>query len=116
MAALSVPAPVEIYRDARAYNGGGSTDIWYRWGNVYHPGGYDWAGRTTQFPSDADYMSVIDPAASGAGAAIAANTPQPLAAYLNAAGAAAAQAGLKGTWTRKTSSALSLGILPIFHA
>lgn len=115
MAPLSVPAPVEIFRDARAFNGGGSTDIWYRWGNVFHPGGYDWAGKTTVFPSDAEYMYVVDPAISGNGNTPA-GTPQALATYTDGAGAAALAAGVKGTWTRKATSALTLGILPIFHA
>jgi len=117
MAPLSVPTPVEIYRDARSYNGGGSTDIWYRWGNVYHPGGYDWAGLTTVFPSDAEYKYVVDTAVSGTGgSAVPAGVPQPLETYTNAGGAATLQATVRGTWIRKASSALSLGILPIFHA
>lgn len=98
MEALDVPAPVEIFRDARAFNGGGSTDIWYRWGYVAHPGGYDWRGNTTAFPSDADYMNSITN-----------NVPE---AFVNATvGATTA-----GVWRRKASSALGLGILPVFHA
>jgi len=95
---LDVPSPVEIYRDARAYNGGGSTDIWYRWGNVVHPGGYDWAGATTKFPTNADYMAVKEGAS-----------------YVAIESLTSADASA-GVWTRKASSALSLGILPIFHA
>jgi hypothetical protein len=103
-----VPTPVEIYRDARAYNGGGSTDIWYRWGYVAHPAGYDWNGTTTAFPQDAHYMAVNDAgtmkdfiAIAGSGLTVSEATP-----ILNT----------KGVWTRKASSALSLGILPIFHS
>ncbi len=120
MATLDVPDPVEVYRDARAYKGGGSTDIWYRWGNVYHPGGYDWAGRTTAFPTDDHYSYVVDSAATTGGTpastdvhtagAIAAGMPQLLTDV------ATVNATLTGTWKRKANSALSLGILPIFHS
>ena len=98
MEPLTVPDPVEIFRDARAYNGGGSTDIWYRWGNVYHPGGYDWVGDTTAFPSDDDYMKVLTGTTPGA--------------LIDAT----IGATVSGTWKRKASSALSLGVLPIFHS
>lgn len=96
--ALTVPTPVEIYRDARAYNGGGSTDIWYRWGYVAHPGGYDWAGATTVFASDASYQY-----------SVTGGTPEVFTA-------ATVGVTTTGTWIRKASSALSLGILPVFHA
>lgn len=98
MEALNVPTPVEIFRDARAFNGGGSTDIWYRWGNVVHPGGYDWNGLTTVFPSDADYMKSV-------------TSGTPIDLVSDTIGVTTT-----GTWKRKTSSALSLGILPIFHS
>ena len=49
MAQLSVPMPVEMFRDANTYHGSGSTDIWYRWGYVAHPMGYNWLGNTTAF-------------------------------------------------------------------
>ena len=98
MEALNVPEPVEVFRDARAFNGGGSTDIWYRWGYVAHPGGYDWIGATTAFPSDADYMKSVTGGVpeTFTGATVGVTTT--------------------GTWKRKASSALSLGILPVFHA
>ena len=98
MEPLTVPTPVEIYRDARAFNGGGSTDIWYRWGYVAHPGGYDWAGATTKFPSDAEYMY-----------SVTGGTPELFTG-------ATVGVTTTGTWKRKASSALSLGILPVFHA
>ena len=60
MNSLAVPNPVEIERSAAVYMGGGTTDVWYRWGNVYHPSGYTWAGSDTAFASDTTY------AASGA--------------------------------------------------
>jgi len=53
MKPLSVPMPVEMGRDPAAYMGGGTTDIWYRWGYVAHPYGYDWAGSTVQFAQTA---------------------------------------------------------------
>jgi hypothetical protein len=97
MESLMVPTPVEIFRDARAYNGGGATDIWYRWGYVAHPGGYDWVGATTVFPDDAAYMK-----------SVTGGTPEALVD---------ATVGITttGTWNRKATSALSLGILPVFH-
>jgi len=49
MAMLSVPMPVEMFRDANRYMGGGTTDIWYRWGYIAHPMGYDWAGSPSAF-------------------------------------------------------------------
>ncbi|WP_396189865.1 hypothetical protein [Flavobacterium sp.] len=99
MAGLAVPEQTEIYRDGRAYQGGGATSIWYRWGYVMHPAGYNWAGSQDAFPADADYMKVVE-----AGAPV---------------GLTAATDGLAdttGVWTRKATSALSLGILPVFHA
>ena len=99
MAALAVPDSVEITRNGNSYKGGGSTSIWYRWGYVMHPAGYNWAGSQEAFPSDADYKKV---SVNG--------TPTVLTA------AADGLATTTGTWTRKSSSALSLGILPIFHS
>ena len=99
MEALAVPDQVEITRNGNAYKGGGSTSIWYRWGYVLHPAGYNWAGSQEAFPSDADYKKV---SVNG--------TPTVLTA------AADGLATTTGTWTRKSASALSLGILPIFHS
>lgn len=100
MAGLSVPMPVEIYRTAASYNGGGTTQIWNRWGYILTPAGYSWNGSESAFASDATYGYVVE---SG--------TPKPL----TGAGAFTTIANVRGTWTRKTSSALSLGILPVFH-
>ncbi len=99
MEALAVPDQVEITRNGNAYKGGGSTSIWYRWGYVMHPAGYNWAGSQEGFPGDADYKKV---SVNG--------TPTVLTA------AADGLATTSGTWTRKSASALSLGILPIFHS
>lgn len=98
MAALAVPEQTEIYRDGRAYQGGGATSIWYRWGYVLHPAGYNWSGSQDAFPSDADYMKVVE-----AGNQVALTA------------ASAGLADTTGVWTRKATSALSLGILPVFH-
>jgi hypothetical protein len=95
---LSVPEEVEIERRAAAYKGGGTTTIWHRWGYVLAPAGYNWAGATEAFPSDADYKGVIE-----------GGVPKALTA------ATAADASV-GTWARKSASALSLGILPVFHS
>jgi hypothetical protein len=88
MESLSVPEPVGITKIAGAYMGGGTTDVWYRWGYVAHPAGYNWNGATGAFPSDAEYV---------------------------AAPVANVGVGSRGAWTRKATSALSLGILPILH-
>jgi len=62
MKPLSVPMPTEMGRDPAAYMGGGTTDIWYRWGYVCHPYGYDWAGSTTQFAQTAGLGGYDQPA------------------------------------------------------
>lgn len=89
MAGLSIQTPVEIDRNASSYKGGGTTDVWYRWGYVMHPAGYDWAGSTTAFATNAGYMG---------------------------APSADVDSSTRGAWTRKADSALSLGILPVFHS
>jgi len=101
MEPLAVPDDVEITRDGNAYKGGGVTSIWYRWGYVMHPAGYDWVGSENVFPEDADYMSVKE-----------STTYKALASVTDGTGSA----NCVGVWNRKFSSALSLGILPIFHS
>lgn len=96
---LMVPDQVEIYRNANTYSGGGSTSIWYRWGYVLAPVGYDWNGNQNQFPSDSDYSAVL---VNGVSTLLSA--------------APTGLANTTGSWTRKAASALSLGILPVFHA
>jgi len=100
MEALMVPEPVEIDRNAAAYKGGGSTSVWYRWGYVMHPAGYNWAGSDSAFPANADYLKVVEGSTVKALADVASGT----------------LAATSGTWVRKASSALSLGILPVFHS
>lgn len=95
---LNVPDSVEMDRDASAYMGGGTTELWYRWGYVAQPRGYTWNGSQEKFASDADYMSV-----------------GPNAASMGVLTAATIDANTRGTWVRKSTSALSLGILPVFH-
>lgn len=99
MSSLTVPEPVEIERNAKAYKGGGTTEIWSRWGYIGAPTGYSWVGSQEQFASDSAYMGVVE------GSAFASLTA-----------ATDALANVKGTWERKTTSALSLGILPVFHS
>ena len=96
---LTVPMPTEIERKAGTYQGGGETAIWRRWGYVLAPAGYDWVGSEEAFPSDAAYRYVVE---SGA--------PKTLSASTNDL------ANVVGTWKRKAASALSLGILPVFHS
>jgi hypothetical protein len=100
MEPLAVPDSVEIERKAAAYKGGGTTAVWYRWGYVVHPAGYNWAGSQDAFPSDTDYVSVLEGTTQKALASVASGT----------------LASTGGVWARKASSALSLGILPVFHA
>ena len=99
MSNLTVPVPTEIDRAAAAYHGGGTTSIWYRWGYVLLPAGYDWAGSQEAFPSDAAYQYVVE---SG--------TPKALTSATDIL------ASTTGTFVRKFTSALSLGILPVFHS
>jgi hypothetical protein len=97
--ALMVPEAVEIDRNAAAYKGGGSTSVWYRWGYVLHPAGYNWAGADNAFPSNTDYVSVLE---NGTQKALT--------------DASSGLASTTGVWVRKASSALNLGILPVFHS
>ena len=97
MESLTVDEPVEIERKAAAYKGGGTTSIWNRWGYVLAPAGYSWTGVDNTFPSDADYTRVME------------GTQKDLTAVTTIAAAT-------GVWRRKAASALSLGILPIFHS
>jgi hypothetical protein len=95
---LMVPDQVEIYRNANSYKGGGATSIWYRWGYVLAPAGYDWNGSQDKFVSNNEYKSVIE----GGTAKSIVDATSIIAST--------------GTWTRKVASALSLGILPVFHS
>jgi hypothetical protein len=54
---IAVPTPVEVDRAAAAYTGGGSTDVWYRYGFVVHPMGYSWAGSTSAFAANSAYAT-----------------------------------------------------------
>lgn len=100
MESLNVPDPVEITRDGNAYNGGGVTSIWNRWGYVLHPAGYNWAGSQDAFPTDANYMDALEGGTQKTFTSVA----------------SASLASTTGVWERKATSALSLGILPIFHS
>jgi hypothetical protein len=97
---LMIPEPIEIQRVAGSYNGGGSTEIWNRWGYVACPAGYNWAGSADAFPTDADYMKAVEGGVPTALTSVASVT----------------LAATTGSWLRKSSSALNLGILPVFHS
>jgi len=99
MESLAVPDSTEIMRNAKSYKGGGTTEIWHRWGYVLAPAGYNWAGSADKFASDAEY-----------GYAVEGGAPKALSAV------ASGLANTTGTWNRKFTSALSLGILPVFHS
>ena len=100
---LDTPVPTEIDRDAAAYKGGGTTEIWHRWGYVLAPAGYSWVGSEEAFADDASYQYVVETVSGTA-------TPKALTAATNAL------ADTTGTWVRKAGSALNLGILPVFHS
>lgn len=107
MEQLAVPEPTEIQRNAGAYNGGGTTDIWHRWGYVAHPAGYNWKGTVDAFPMDQHYMSAVE---GGIMKDLVAQAGSGLAAV-----GSVTLASTVGVWERKANSALTLGILPIFH-
>jgi hypothetical protein len=100
MQQLAIPEPTEIERKAGAFKGGGTTAIWHRWGYVLAPVGYDWIGSDAAFPSNANYYDVVEGGTQKALASVGSGT----------------LAATTGVWSRKTKSALSLGILPVFHA
>jgi hypothetical protein len=100
MKELAVPDQTEIERQAGKYKGGGVTNIWYRWGYVLAPAGYDWVGKKDDFPSNDHYMAAVEGGTMKALSAVGSGT----------------LASTTGVWDRKFSSALSLGILPVFHA
>jgi len=56
-APIEIPTPVEMDRDASVYLGGGKTEIWYRWGYVWHPEGYAWAGAEDAFATNATFSA-----------------------------------------------------------
>jgi hypothetical protein len=98
--ALVMPVPVEITRNGNAYQGGGISSIWSRWGYVLAPAGYSWGGSQTVFPSDTHFKQVVR-----------GGTPVNLDTLTtNQADTAT------GVWVRKATSVLTLGILPVFHA
>ena len=51
--AIGMPDPVGIERREASYNGGGDTAMWFRWGYIAHPWGYDYVGAATGFATDA---------------------------------------------------------------
>lgn len=54
-APVAVPTPVEVDRDAASFTGGGSTNVWYRYGFIMHPMGYDWSGASNAFATNTAY-------------------------------------------------------------
>ena len=98
MVDIPIEEDVEIDRKAAAFQGGGTTEIWYRWGYVAHPAGYNWTGAEDAFPNRADYQAAKQGATPGLVTALTTGL-----------------VGATGVWERKAQSALSLGILPIFH-
>jgi len=95
---LSIDVPVEAKRNASSFNGMGSTEMWYRWGYVAHPVGYSWIGKRDNFVADSQYSKVSGDAG---------------ATWIDLSTSAAT--GTTGAWRREATSAVSLGILPIFY-
>jgi hypothetical protein len=54
---IPIETPTEVDRNPRAFRGGGTTQVWYRFGYVGHPMGYDWKGATNRFAENADYRA-----------------------------------------------------------
>ena len=52
-----VPNPVAFDADESVGRGAGNRELWYRWGNIYHPRGYTWGGSTAQFALNSDYSA-----------------------------------------------------------
>ena len=96
---LNLDVPVEIDTEAASHGGFGTRQLWYRWGYVAHPAGYDWLGDDKDFVGLAEYQYVLD------------GTPKVPKALASATAIATAT----GTWRRAADSVLTLGILPIFH-
>jgi hypothetical protein len=110
---LAIPMPVEIQRTAGSYNGGGDTEIWNRWGYILHPAGYDWVGRVDRFGGQLADVSYGANPNEGYYATNQGGTIQSLA---DSSTASATLTATTGVWVRKAASALTLGILPIFHS
>ena len=97
---LVMPVPIELTRNGAAYQGGGTSNVWSRWGYVLAPAGYSWGGSQTVFPANTHFKQVL---LSG--------TPTDLSALTtNQADSST------GVWIRKATSVLTLGILPVFHS
>lgn len=56
-APVGVPKPVATDNDESAYQGGGVTELWYRWGYVWHPEGYGWDGAENAFATNTTYAA-----------------------------------------------------------
>ena len=87
---VPVTNPVAFDNDESVGRGSGDRELWYRWGNVWHPRGYTWTGLTNTFATNGTLNAPFS-AASNSG-------------YANG-----------GQWERKETPG-NLGILPIFHA
>ena len=103
MEPLAVPVPVEMDRNAAAHKGSGTTEVWYRWGYILAPVGYDWVGASNKFVADAEYYGVNH---NGTVKDLATASTDTTGNMQNCT----------AVFDRKTTSSLSLGILPIFHS
>ena len=96
---LSVPNPVAFDQDESVGGGAGEREIWYRWGNIYHPRGYSWEGRVDGFVANSQGIAAANRAAAGTAVNALVNT----------------NANAFQGWERKETVG-NLGILPIFHS
>ena len=97
---LSVPNPVAFDADESVGGGAGEREIWYRWGNIYHPRGYSWEGRTDGFVANSGAFTAANRAAASGSSGVT--------ALVNTT------ANQFQAWERKETVG-NLGILPIFH-
>ena len=95
--------PVAFDADESVGGGAGEREIWYRWGNIYHPRGYSWEGRTDGFVANRGAFAATTRALAGG------TTNAGVNALLNTTANA-----FQG-WERKETVG-NLGILPIFHS
>lgn len=64
---IDIETPTEMARTPKAYGGGGTTEMWYRWAYIAHPRGYTWAGaddrgaENVNFTSGASWVRKVDP-------------------------------------------------------
>ena len=103
---LAVPNPVAFDADESVGGGMGEREIWYRWGNIYHPQGYTWNGSTSGFARNVDVNQATQGSVAGFYNVVDGGT-----------GVGSNPHASVQPWDRPSSrNVMELGILPIFHA